>query len=604
VTDETGVVLSGPDGAGLAPRARGRGRLRVRMGLLVGAGTIVPIAIVAWAGASAVSDLQAQLGAERQALASALAARLDDEVEHTLVTLGAIPSSPRFDASDCDSGRAGMHQARLRHRYLEGVAVTDSRGAIRCEEPSGCGGSVLPGLPAVTEALTTGRPGASGLLRGPPPVIILLAPFRDWQGHVAGTMVGRIDPASPAWAELLGPRGGGSGAWVELVDADGAILASTTTARRSPNPAGPLAAAAPLSSTSWHVIVRRPEEESLLPVRRFRQRLLFLGPLLVASALVLARGAVRSLTGPLAALGRAASRIASGDLAHPVPAGTADEVGALGRSLESMRAALSASLDAVHRERDALEVRVKERTRELEALYRTLREREERRGQLLRQTISAQEDERKRIARELHDETCQALAALALSFHRAASAEGPEEVGRHLEVAKALATRTLEDVHRLILALRPSVLDDLGLLPALRWFAARHLETQGIAVRWEVEGLEGRLRPEIEIALFRAVQEALTNVARHAEADAVLIQIARREGTLQIEIEDDGKGFDPASVADPVHSERGLGLLGIRERLELLGGQAEIDSSPGEGTRVVLRVPVEASVPVEAAAHV
>jgi signal transduction histidine kinase len=180
-----------------------------------------------------------------------------------------------------------------------------------------------------------------------------------------------------------------------------------------------------------------------------------------------------------------------------------------------------------------------------------------------------------------------------LGLHSASTAEAPEPVRKRLADAKDLAAATLEEVHRVILDLRPSVLDDLGLVPALRWFASRHLDPAGITVRWEVEGLEGRLAPDVETALFRAAQEALTNVARHAHAETVLVQIVRQGSELHVEIEDDGDGFDPAGVAGPVPSARGLGLMGIRERLELLGGSAEIESAPGQGTRVVLRAPLE-----------
>jgi signal transduction histidine kinase len=243
-----------------------------------------------------------------------------------------------------------------------------------------------------------------------------------------------------------------------------------------------------------------------------------------------------------------------------------------------MRAALAESLEAVRRERAELERRVAERTRELERLYR--------------KTISAQEEERQRIARELHDETCQALVALVLRFEAALALSAPPEVRQRLVEGKALAAATLDEVHRLIFDLRPSILDDLGLVPAIRWLADRQLQPLGIAVRCELEDLDGRLGPEVETALFRAIQEALANVARHAEAEAVLIQLAGRDHALQIEIEDDGKGFDPAIVADPAPSGRGLGLMGIRERLELVGGRAHIDSSPGHGTRVTLEVPL------------
>ncbi len=151
----------------------------------------------------------------------------------------------------------------------------------------------------------------------------------------------------------------------------------------------------------------------------------------------------------------------------------------------------------------------------------------------------------------------------------------------------------MADIHALIYELRPSVLDDLGLFPAIRWLAEHNLTPAGIAYRCEVALPDRSLSSERETTLFRAIQEAIRNVARHSQATQVLIQVEEREHDLQVEIEDDGHGFDPASVAVPGPSGRGLGLLGMRERLSMVGGVVEVISSADAGTRVILRVPFE-----------
>jgi signal transduction histidine kinase len=143
--------------------------------------------------------------------------------------------------------------------------------------------------------------------------------------------------------------------------------------------------------------------------------------------------------------------------------------------------------------------------------------------------------------------------------------------------------------------LRPSVLDDLGLAAAIQWFAERHLAARGVAVRCEIAELEGRLSPEVETALFRAVQEAIVNITRHAQAETVLIQLSADQAVM-VEIEDDGVGFDPDGIAAEPGSLRGIGLLGMRERLEIVGGALHIDSEPGGGTHVVMTVPVTPAV--------
>jgi signal transduction histidine kinase len=170
------------------------------------------------------------------------------------------------------------------------------------------------------------------------------------------------------------------------------------------------------------------------------------------------------------------------------------------------------------------------------------------------------------------------------------------KAGNHagLDEVRVLATWLLDDVHRLILDLRPGVLDDLGLLSAIRWYGERTLKERGVAVRYEFGEL-GRLPPELETALFRMCQETMTNVARHAQATQVLIEVAVEGAEVHVTIEDDGRGFDQAEVARRPGRPH-WGLLGISERAELLGGRAAIDSSPGAGTRVDVRIPIPPEV--------
>jgi signal transduction histidine kinase len=257
-----------------------------------------------------------------------------------------------------------------------------------------------------------------------------------------------------------------------------------------------------------------------------------------------------------------------------------------------MRIALKESLDGIRSGNEVLERRVSERTAELQELTHELKARDETRLRLLRKVIAAQEDERKRIARELHDETCQTVTALAVRIETALSASTNAEARERLGDVGALARTTLDDLHRLIFDLRPSILDDLGLFPAIRWFAERNLTSKGISVRYEFDVPDDRLPPEYETSLFRAVQESLNNVVRHARAETVLLQAAIAADQLTIEIEDDGEGFDPDEVVIADESGRGLGILGIRERIELLRGTAVLESALGRGTHVTISVPL------------
>jgi len=274
----------------------------------------------------------------------------------------------------------------------------------------------------------------------------------------------------------------------------------------------------------------------------------------------------------------------------PIPDLGADVVGRLGRSLEHMRATIKRSMDATEEANALLERRVEARTAELKALYAQLAERDEARSRLLRQVITAQEDERKRLARELHDETCQTISALNMRLETAVARLPPGADNTPLLEARSLAVRTLDELHRLIYDLRPSVLDDLGLWSAIRWYAERQLQKKGVVVRCEFSDVDRRLPPLVETALFRVVQEAVSNIAKHANAEQALIQCGIEKDVLTIEIEDDGDGFELSSVTRPKDEGHGWGLLGITERVEALGGKVDIDTAPGQGVRVVITV--------------
>ena len=210
------------------------------------------------------------------------------------------------------------------------------------------------------------------------------------------------------------------------------------------------------------------------------------------------------------------------------------------------------------------------------------------------QIIGAQEAERQRISQELHDEMGQALTAMSINL-AAIEKELPPEldpvVRERLAETSSLADQTLEQVRELALDLRPAMLDDLGLVPAVRWYVNRFAKRLDLEVELEAIDLDERLAPEVETALYRVVQEALTNVARHAQANRVRLRLERKPSTVVAVIEDDGIGFDVAEPAGQV-LERGVGLVGAQERVAFLGGSLSIQSRPGQGTRLSVKVPL------------
>jgi len=204
----------------------------------------------------------------------------------------------------------------------------------------------------------------------------------------------------------------------------------------------------------------------------------------------------------------------------------------------------------------------------------------------LRRVVDGQELERRRLARELHDETGQALTSILLglkSVEEAKDATALEEAASRL---RELVVATLHDVRRLAVELRPKALDDFGLVPALERLVETFSERTGIEVHLESQLPKERLSPEVETTLYRLIQESLTNVVKHAGATTVSILLVPRGGSVTAIVEDDGRGFDPATVR-----EDGLGLVGMRERAALVGGRMVVESSPGAGTTIAVEVP-------------
>lgn len=623
-------VASVPAQTRAAPKPGWKSRrgLQVRVLVLVGIGMLLPLTIMGCATWLYLRSLGQQLFAERGMLAGSVAAHVDYVLQYDLERLQSLSSSPtvNFDDQSLESVRVAIAEAVVGARLFEGVFLVTTNGTWLSERAPGVGAGNERLGRMIREALTSGRPSVSPLLAGPGGVRRLYAfvPLRNWHGQIVAVAVGEMDPDGARFTQLVPPLRIGVNGSVDLLDTAGSVVASTERARRAfetghgdlvrkvvkdrqasvdtrscrqpaegDETANEVIALAPLSAAPWAVNVRQAEEEAFGPYFVLDRNMLLLGSVLLGVALLFAWGVARSVRKPVDMLTRSAERIAGGNLEQPIPALPEDEIGRLGHSLEYMRVALKASMDEVERANAELEHRVRERTRELEELYRELQRREQLRGQLLAKVIGAQEDERKRLARELHDETSQTLNALVMRLETAVAAFPTEASRQRLIEARDLTVRTVDELHRLIYDLRPSVLDDLGLLSAIRWYAERHLEPLGVTVHWEVSGQERRLQPEVETALFRVLQEAITNIEKYAHAESVLIQSVLGDDFISIEIEDDGDGFDPASLPAQSGAKRGLGLMGMRERVELLGGTIVVDAAVGQGVRIAVTVPVK-----------
>lgn len=259
-----------------------------------------------------------------------------------------------------------------------------------------------------------------------------------------------------------------------------------------------------------------------------------------------------------------------------------------------------------HLRHHGLTLSLQEKNRQLELsnqieksrLLEAVNEQREQLRALNNRLTAVQEEKQKQLARELHDEMGQALTAISINL-ATVEEELPESCGQkikeRLQEAIQLADQTLEQIRELSLDLRPLMLDELGLVPALRSYIKQFANRISTKVKFESIGFDERLSSDIETALYRIVQEALTNVARHAQANQVHLHLRRKKSTIIIIIEDDGQGFDVASVVDPSFqtANGGTGLLGMRERVTLLGGHFNIQSAPGQGTCLSIEIPQE-----------
>lgn len=233
---------------------------------------------------------------------------------------------------------------------------------------------------------------------------------------------------------------------------------------------------------------------------------------------------------------------------------------------------------------------------ERERLFEAVNQQREQLRALANRLTEIQEAERKQLARDLHDHLGQVLTAISINLTAIKDELAPDcnrRIAERLAEASLLTTQTLEQVRELSLNLRPPMLDDLGLIPTLRWYIKQYAKRLNIETRFEASGLEERLSPELETALYRVVQEALNNVAKHAQASLVQLRLERKGETLIASIEDNGRGFDMAQVISPKAVVNGAGLLGMRERVTLLGGRLDIRSRPGQGTQVWVELPEE-----------
>lgn len=315
-----------------------------------------------------------------------------------------------------------------------------------------------------------------------------------------------------------------------------------------------------ISGLQWMLIAEIETNEAFAPIRALQIKMLAWGLAIAAVFLVVARALARSVTEPVLALSRSAARIGRRDFEARIPVRSGDEIGQMAASFNQMAEDLRRT--TVSKE-------------ELEALA----------GRL----ITAQEDERARIARELHDDITQRLAAAAIGLGKLQRSVPvhEDEVAR----LKGEIVQLSNDVHGLSRRLHPSSLDDVGLIAAVESECRNFFERGGPPVSFSAEGELDAMSRDVQLALYRIVQEGLRNVQQHSHAEDVSVCLRRNEDTAELEIQDNGRGFEPNDRL----WRRGVGLASMEERASLLGGRCTIESKRGKGTRIHVRLPLSSA---------
>lgn len=562
--------------------------------------------------------------ADRLALANIIGTFIDHIIEENLTRLYDISLSDKIDFSDGDWGPEGA-ALRVAYEYsifTGGVFLLDHQGSMVLAYPHREDARTsLLGLPSVGRVLSEMRPVVSNVYtmeRTRKKVIFVLVPLKSRSGEVVGVAGGEIDPTTYAFTRVIKSIPLGPETDIDLVDSLGVVIASNRpgniltrgdhnkflatliagrkstvgtchrchegeqeTASRTED----IIAFAPLGLAPWGVSVRQPEKIVFSPSTKLKKGFLMLGLISLTTAFVLALGMSRSIVKPIRALTAAANRIAGGALSAPVDVTGTDEIAVLARSFEVMRHRLADSLQSIQLYSVGLEQRVRDRTKQLE-------EKQIANTRLLRKVITSEEDERKRIAREIHDESLQALSALLMRIEMCKL--HPEQVSAEkVEGMKSIVTAIINEMNKLVQNLRPTVLDDLGFEASIVWLLDRNLKEKGIACHLNMQNFSDALfTPELEITLFRIIQETSTNIARHSGAKNAFVYIKTDEKNFSMSIEDDGEGFDTASAFLNTLTGRGLGILGMKERAALMNGSLTVCSAPGSGTLVLCKIPL------------
>lgn len=573
---------------------------------------------------------------KKLAIARFIKNTMDNILSENISRLYDISLSGSVDLTDNDFGpeRDALSAAYRYSIFKDGIFLLDKGGNIILNYPERLRDTAMNvlSIEPISRIISLKKPVVSNIYILEPTkrkVLFVLVPLKDTNGDYVGVIGGEIDPTHPMLTQMLKLTDMGEYAFIDIMDSNGVIIASSNTSRTlsisdhkrffnnmisakrevvgtchnchisssNTEKSTTMLAFVPLDMAPWGISIQEPEEVVFAPAIKLKKTFIALGLIFISSALILTIGINRSIVNPIKELIRGTDRIARGDLSNPVSPHGTDEIGALSKSFETMRLKLIESMESIKRHNLELERRVAERTGELQLNRKRL-------ANLLEKVIKAQEEERKRVARELHDETSQSLAALGMSIEIASIAlrENSLTIEGIAELKKKV-DQVIDGINFLIRDLRPPVLDDLGLESSVRWLLEHHLGEKDItyyltATNRFKQSVSSYARPlseqrKTELMLFRVIQEIIINIAKHSHASNVYVHLDSHDSYIQILVEDDGVGFDVQSVLKNTDKGEnvGFGILGMKERVSLLDGRLNICSTPEGGTSITVDVP-------------
>lgn len=579
--------------------------------------------LILFAAFSALSEYALQYSAdrirnERLTLTRSTAAQIDGLLQEAVQELEEVVRLAAFDPMEPEPSLDILHAhaSDLETLFIPGFVFLDTEGRVLLSDrPDVYALSAdLSDLPYIAEALQSREFTISEPFvhwdNTQPVSAITIPVYRD--SHFVGLLSSRLKLNGSAFLKILQQAAMlGDTGHATLIDSQGRTLAATldisllsaiehpdfypqalineqptvsTTEFRLENVDGEtygerhVMAFAPLTMTPWGVAAGGDEDETFAGVWQLRRGLALLAGITMVVVWTGTLFGTRQLIRPIQGLTAAAQKIADGKLHTSLQVSGPVEIGAMATSLERMRLQLLTNIEQLANWNETLTTRVAEQTGQLH--------------QLLRQNLAAQEDERARLSRELHDEIGQMLTAIEVSLeYLAESLPVADTVAQErLEYCRTLVEKTVFDLGRVTSALRPGILDQLGLVPALKWVGDQLLHSLNIEIKFDTDRLPERLPTIIETILFRIAQEAMNNVARHSQARHLEIKLAHENEQVIMTLIDDGKGFDPSLMSDSP-TDFGLGLAGMKERAMLIGGQTTITSALQQGTTITAVIP-------------